>query len=160
MTRATYSATPLLRSLVHRPRGVILVMDPDTIRSLRSGIQMDLLPYCEVGSMIPVDLSPNCDGWIYDLNGSGIQILGIRSRDPFSGSTDRTCLVVSTSFVRCSWKAFFGVILVKKLARVNTGARPKTFVELFNYRPSFEANPFPSLNNVAGFSYFIHTLKW
>ena len=25
MTRATYSATPLLRSLVHRPQGVILV---------------------------------------------------------------------------------------------------------------------------------------
>ena len=38
--------------------------------------------------MIPVDLSANCDGWIYDPNGSGIQILGIRSRDPFSGSTD------------------------------------------------------------------------
>ena len=26
MTRATYSATPLLRSLVHRPEGVILVI--------------------------------------------------------------------------------------------------------------------------------------
>ena len=26
MTRATYSATPLLRSLVHRPQGVILVL--------------------------------------------------------------------------------------------------------------------------------------
>ena len=38
--------------------------------------------------MIPVDLSANCGGWIYDPNGSGIQILGIRSRDPFSGSTD------------------------------------------------------------------------
>ena len=38
--------------------------------------------------MIPVDLSANCEGWIYDPNGSGIQILGIRSRDPFSGSTD------------------------------------------------------------------------
>ena len=37
--------------------------------------------------MIPVDLSANCDGWICDPNGSGIQILGIRSRDPFSGST-------------------------------------------------------------------------
>ena len=37
--------------------------------------------------MIPVDLSANCEGWIYDPNGSGIQILGIRSRDPFSGST-------------------------------------------------------------------------
>ena len=38
--------------------------------------------------MIPVDLSANCEGWIYDRNGSGIQILGIRSRDPFPGSTD------------------------------------------------------------------------
>ena len=38
--------------------------------------------------MIPVDLSANCDVWIYDPNGSANQILGIRSRDPFSGSTD------------------------------------------------------------------------
>ena len=38
--------------------------------------------------MIPVDLSAKCAGWIYDPNGSGIQILGIRSRDPLSGSTD------------------------------------------------------------------------
>ena len=65
-------------------------MDPDTIRSLRSRIRMDLLPYCEGGSMIPVDLSANCEGWIYDPNGSGIQILGIRSRDPFGDP--RTCL--------------------------------------------------------------------
>ena len=49
---------------------------------------MDLLPYCEDGSMISVDLSANREGRIYDPNGSGIQILGIRSRDPFSGSTD------------------------------------------------------------------------
>ena len=63
-------------------------MDPDIIQSLRSRIRMDLLPYCEGGSMIPVDLSANCEGWIYDPHGSGIQILGIRSRDPFSGSTD------------------------------------------------------------------------
>ena len=49
---------------------------------------MDPLPYCKSGSMVPVDLSANCEGWIYDPNGSGIQILGIRSRDPFSGSTD------------------------------------------------------------------------
>ena len=63
-------------------------MDPDTIRSLRSRIRMDLLPYCEGRSMIPVDRSANCEDWIYDPNGSGIQILGIRSRDPFSGSTD------------------------------------------------------------------------
>ena len=38
--------------------------------------------------MIPVDLSVNCESGIYDPNGSGIQLLGIRSRDPFSGSTD------------------------------------------------------------------------
>ena len=38
--------------------------------------------------MIPVDLSASCEGRIYDPNGSGIQILGIRSRDPFLGSTD------------------------------------------------------------------------
>ena len=42
--------------------------------------------------MIPVDLSANCEGRIYDPNGSGIQILGIRSRDPFSGSTDMSAL--------------------------------------------------------------------
>ena len=35
-----------------------------------------------------LDLSANCECWIYEPNGSGIQILGIRSRDPFSGSTD------------------------------------------------------------------------
>ena len=38
--------------------------------------------------MIPLDLSANCEGWIYDPKGSWIQMLGIRSRDPFSGSTD------------------------------------------------------------------------
>ena len=63
-------------------------MDPDAIKSLRSRIRMDLLPYFEGGSMIPVDLSANCEGWIYDPSGSGIHILGIRSRGPFSGSTD------------------------------------------------------------------------
>ena len=63
-------------------------LDPDTIRSLRSRIRLDLLPYCEGGSMIPVDLSANCKGWMNNPNGSGIQILRIRSRDPFSGSTD------------------------------------------------------------------------
>ena len=63
-------------------------MDHDTKRSLGSWIRMDLLHYCESGSMIPVDLSANCEGWIYDLNGPEIQILGIRSRDPFSESAD------------------------------------------------------------------------
>ena len=38
--------------------------------------------------MIPVDLAANCEGWIYDPNGFGIQILGIRFRDPIPGSTD------------------------------------------------------------------------
>ena len=49
---------------------------------------MDLLPYCEGGFMIPVDLSANCEVWIYDPNGSRIQLLGIRSRDQFLGSRD------------------------------------------------------------------------
>ena len=38
--------------------------------------------------MIPVELAANYEGWIYGPNRSRIQILGIRSRDPFSGSTD------------------------------------------------------------------------
>ena len=37
-------------------------MDPDTITNLRSRIRMDLLPYCEDGSMILVDLSANREG--------------------------------------------------------------------------------------------------
>ena len=37
--------------------------------------------------MILVDLSTRYEGWINDPNRSGIQILGIRSQDPFSGST-------------------------------------------------------------------------
>ena len=73
--------------------GDLIPMDPDTIRSLRSRIRMDILPCCEGRSMIPVDLSANCEGRIYDPNGSGIQILGIRSRDPFSGSMDMSAAV-------------------------------------------------------------------
>ena len=68
--------------------GFRIPLGPDPIRSPRSRIYMNLLPNCESGSMIPVDLSANCEVWIYDLNGSGIQILGIRSRDPFSGFMD------------------------------------------------------------------------
>ena len=71
--------------------GDTIPMDPVTLRSLRSRIQMDLLPYCEGRSMIPVDPSANstnCESRIYDPNGFGIQILGIKSWDPFSGSTD------------------------------------------------------------------------
>ena len=37
--------------------GYRIPMDPATIRSLRSRIKKDLLPYCEGGSMIPVDPS-------------------------------------------------------------------------------------------------------
>ena len=48
-------------------------MDPDTIRSLRSRIRMDLLPYCEGRSMIPVDLSANCEGWIFGSTLSDIE---------------------------------------------------------------------------------------
>ena len=47
--------------------------------------------------MIPVDLSVNCDGRIYDPNGSGIQIIGIRSRIRFRDP--RTCLA-STNRLR------------------------------------------------------------
>ena len=36
-------------------------MDPETIPSVRSRIRMDLLPYCDGGSMISVDLSANCE---------------------------------------------------------------------------------------------------
>ena len=49
--------------------------------------------------MIPVDLSANCEGRIYDPNGSGIPILGIRSRDPFSGSMDKDMSVSNISKV-------------------------------------------------------------
>ena len=37
--------------------------------------------------MIPVDLSANCEVRIYNPIGPGIQIIGIRSRDLFSGFT-------------------------------------------------------------------------
>ena len=38
------------------------------------------------GSMIPVDLSANCDGWIYYLNGSGIQIPGSTDMSDYTPS--------------------------------------------------------------------------
>ena len=41
--------------------GARIPVDPDKIRSLRSRIRMDLSPYCEGGSMIPVNLSANCE---------------------------------------------------------------------------------------------------
>ena len=64
-----------------------LSVDPDTVRSLRPLIRMDLSPYCEGGSMIPLNLLANCEGWIYDPNKSGILILEIRSQDPLSETT-------------------------------------------------------------------------
>ena len=82
-------------------------MDPDTIRSLRSWVGMDLLPYCEGVSMITVDLSANCEGWIYDPNGTGIQIIEIRSRDPFSGSTDMSGPVTNDCGKRDSAIVYF-----------------------------------------------------
>ena len=39
--------------------------------------------------MIPVDLSANCEGWIYDPNRSWTQILWVKSRDP------RPCLAIA-----------------------------------------------------------------
>ena len=49
--------------------------------------------------MIPVDLSASCEDRIYDPNGSGSQILGIRSRDPFSGSTDMSAIYASNNYI-------------------------------------------------------------
>ena len=67
-------------------------MDPDTVPSVKYLIRMDLLPYCDGGSMIPLDRSANCEG----LGGSMIRTdsgsrsmgsdPGIRFRDP------RACL--------------------------------------------------------------------
>ena len=66
-------------------------MDPDKIRILRSRIRMDLLPYCESGSMIPVDLRQTMSVGSMIRMDPGSRSLGsdpgIRFRDP------RTCLV-------------------------------------------------------------------
>ena len=67
-------------------RVYIVGVDPDTIQSLRSLIRINLLPFGKSGSTISVDLSANCDGWIYDPNRNGIQI-PIKFRYPSSGST-------------------------------------------------------------------------
>ena len=48
MTRASYSATPLLRSLVHRPQGVILVSN---VREILPP------PYIQPFQMFPVKLN-------------------------------------------------------------------------------------------------------
>ena len=49
----------------------------------------------EIGSLwiptqygVQISICWHCERCIYDPNGSGIQILGIKSRDPFSGLTD------------------------------------------------------------------------
>ena len=62
----------------------------DLSANCESRIYDGSLPYCEGKPIIPLDLSANCESRIYDpiSNGSGNQILGSRSQDPFSGSTD------------------------------------------------------------------------
>ena len=58
--------------------------------------------------MIPVDLSANCEGWNYDPNGSGIQILGVRSRDLFFFTHGRrTCLAVTIAAKRIALSRMF-----------------------------------------------------
>ena len=65
-------------------------MDPATIRSLGSRIRKDLLPYCEGGSRIPVDLSQTVGVGSMIRTDPGSRSLGsdpgIHFRDP------RTCL--------------------------------------------------------------------
>ena len=66
-------------------------MDPDKIRILRSRIRMDLLPYCEGGSMIPVNIRQTVSVDSMIRMDPGSRSLGtdpgIRFRDPW------TCLV-------------------------------------------------------------------
>ena len=68
-------------------------MDPDTIWILRSRIRMDLLPYCEGGSMIPVDLRQIVSVESMIRMDPGSRSLGsdpgIRFWDP------QTCLLIS-----------------------------------------------------------------
>ena len=72
-----------------------------------------------------MDLSVNCEDGIYDPNGSGIQILGIRSRDPFSGSTgmsvdmiikNETCIKL---FFILDYTYFIGIILTYHVTEVS-----------------------------------------
>ena len=67
-------------------------MDPEKIGILRSRTRMDLLPYCEGGSMIPVDLRQIVSVGSMIRMDPGSRFLGsdpgIRFRDP------RTCLTV------------------------------------------------------------------
>ena len=68
-------------------------MDLDTIQILWSRIRMDLLPYCEGGSMIPVDLRQTVSvGFIIWMDPGSRSLRsdpGIRFRDP------RTCLITT-----------------------------------------------------------------
>ena len=76
-------------------------MDPDTIQSLRSRIRMDLLPYCEDGSMITVDLSANCEDGSVIWTDPGSRSLGsdprIRFRNPWA------CLLLMTPSYLWRW---------------------------------------------------------
>ena len=65
-------------------------MDPDTIGILRSRIRMDLLPYCEGGSMIPVDLRQIVNVGSMTRMDPGSRSLGSDSRILFRDP--QTCL--------------------------------------------------------------------
>ena len=81
---------------------VWILLDLTTKIGCGSMIPLDLTTKIGCGSMIPVDpkgkldvrsrisldLSTDLRVWIYDPIGSGIQIHGIGSRDPFLGSMD------------------------------------------------------------------------
>ena len=66
MTRASYSATPLLRSLVHRPQGVILVCRYlsllGTFRTLHSAASVSW--YLKVGPQSYNYIHFCCDSYI------------------------------------------------------------------------------------------------
>ena len=66
-------------------------MDPGTIRSLRSRIRMDLLSYCEGGSMIQVDLSANLRVGSMTRSDPGSRSLGLDLEIHFRDQ--RTCLL-------------------------------------------------------------------
>ena len=70
------------------------ISNADTIRGLGSRIRRDLLPNCEAGSMIPVDISTNSKSMIRTDPGSRSlgSDPGIRFRDP------RTCLSLLPCF--------------------------------------------------------------
>ena len=67
--------------------------------------------------MIPLDLSANCDGWIYDPNGSGIQILGIRSRE-IHGHVCSSCSANGLKFM-CFCVFYYYVTLWAWMVAIN-----------------------------------------